>query len=89
MRTDEDEGPEDGPDDNGPVGDAERDMLAARSAGMHGVLATFGYLDPEAGWHAWPRATTIAHLGELLPWLRSRGLCASVAIAEPGNLAPS
>ena len=61
------------------VGDAERDMLAARSAGMHGVLATFGYLDAEASWSAWPCVATIVHLAELLPWLRLNGLSASVA----------
>jgi len=67
------------------LGDAERDMLAARSAGMHGVLATFGYLDPETEWSAWPCVATISHLAELLPWMRSRGL----AIAPPeGDAAP-
>ena len=56
------------------VGDAERDMLAARAAGMHGVLATFGYLDPAPPWNEWPCVATITRLGELLPWLRLNGL---------------
>ena len=62
------------------VGDAERDMLAARAAGMHGVLATFGYLDPATTWNDWPCVATIARLGELLPWLRLNGLVASVPL---------
>lgn len=56
------------------VGDAERDMVAARAAGMHGVLARFGYIDPEAAWAEWPHVAAIDALGELLPWLRSNGL---------------
>jgi phosphoglycolate phosphatase len=60
------------------VGDAERDMLAARAAGMHGVLATFGYLDPAISWSQWPCVTTIARLAELLPWLRLNGLAAGI-----------
>jgi phosphoglycolate phosphatase len=56
------------------VGDAERDMLAARAAGMHGVLASFGYIDPEAAWRQWPHVVAIDGLAELLPWLRLNGL---------------
>jgi N-acetyl-D-muramate 6-phosphate phosphatase len=63
------------------VGDAERDMLAARAAGMHGVLATFGYLDPAISWNHWPCVATITQLGELLPWLRLNGLAAGLAPA--------
>jgi phosphoglycolate phosphatase len=64
------------------IGDAERDMVAARAAGMQGVLATFGYLDPALAWEAWPRVATIAHLAELLPWLRHNGLSAGPAFAS-------
>lgn len=56
------------------VGDAERDMVAARAAGMHGVLARFGYIDPEAPWAQWPHVAAIDGLAELLPWLRRNGL---------------
>jgi 2-phosphoglycolate phosphatase len=60
------------------VGDAERDMLAARAAGMRGVLATFGYLDPEAPWNEWPCVGTIGRLSDLLPWLKLNGLAAGI-----------
>ncbi len=71
------------------VGDAERDMLAARAAGMQGVLATFGYLDPEAAWSDWPCVATIAHLSQLLPWMRLQGLSARTGTAGAATNAAS
>jgi phosphoglycolate phosphatase len=56
------------------VGDAERDMVAARAAGMPAVLAAFGYIDPTARSQEWPHVARIERLDELLPWLRRRGL---------------
>lgn len=55
------------------VGDAERDMLAARSAGMCALVAAYGYIDPEEGYTDWPCDGVIASLDELLPWVDARG----------------
>ena len=55
------------------VGDAERDMLAARSAGMCALVAAYGYIDPEEGYTDWPSDGVIASLDELLPWVDARG----------------
>jgi len=36
------------------VGDAERDMVAARAAGMYAIGARFGYIESMAETHGWP-----------------------------------
>ena len=56
------------------VGDAERDMLAASAAGMPGVIATFGYIDPTTDWRHWPHVARVERLAELRPWLLDNGL---------------
>jgi 2-phosphoglycolate phosphatase len=70
------------------LGDAERDMLAARAAGMHGVIARFGYLDPACVCEDWPSVASILHLDELLPWMRGQGLAAGPAQAAPATVPP-
>ena len=51
------------------VGDAERDIQAARAAQMPVVLAAYGYLGPEDEPERWGADGEIASLRELLTWL--------------------
>jgi N-acetyl-D-muramate 6-phosphate phosphatase len=51
------------------VGDAERDVQAARAAGMRSLVATYGYLAEGENWRAWGGDGAIAAPGELLGWL--------------------
>jgi len=51
------------------VGDAEKDVLAGRAAGMRTVVALFGYIPTGADPHAWGADATIDTPPELLPWL--------------------
>lgn len=50
------------------LGDDLRDMQAAQAAGMHGIIAGYGYLDPEAA-AGWPAHGTIASPPQLLQYL--------------------
>jgi len=52
------------------VGDAERDILAARSAGMRAVVACFGYIGPEEVPHAWPADAWVHSPHEIYDWLK-------------------
>ena len=60
------------------VGDAERDALAARAAGMRMLVALFGYLASTDRPHDWPAAGCIDTPLDILAWLRR----ATVAQAE-------
>jgi phosphoglycolate phosphatase len=51
------------------VGDAERDIQAAHAAGMPGLVATYGYLEPDEDWRSWGGDGFIREPLELLPWL--------------------
>jgi 2-phosphoglycolate phosphatase len=51
------------------VGDAERDIQAAHAAGMRGLVATYGYLEPDENWQAWGGDGFIREPIELLAWL--------------------
>jgi N-acetyl-D-muramate 6-phosphate phosphatase len=51
------------------VGDAERDIQAAHAAGMRGLVATYGYLQPDENWQAWGGDGFIREPLELLAWL--------------------
>jgi N-acetyl-D-muramate 6-phosphate phosphatase len=53
------------------VGDAERDVQAARAAGMRVVVACFGYMAPGDRPHEWPADGWIEHPAELTRWLRA------------------
>ncbi|MDB6084753.1 MAG: putative 2-phosphoglycolate phosphatase [Gammaproteobacteria bacterium] len=55
------------------VGDAERDIQAAHAAGMQGVVAAYGYLQPEENWQAWGGDGVIRMPLDLLPWLEHSG----------------
>jgi N-acetyl-D-muramate 6-phosphate phosphatase len=51
------------------VGDAERDVQAARAAGMPVLLASYGYLGPDDDTAAWAADASLAAPSELLGWL--------------------
>jgi phosphoglycolate phosphatase len=51
------------------IGDAERDIQAARAAQMPVLLASYGYLGPDDEPDRWGADAEIASLRELLPWL--------------------
>jgi phosphoglycolate phosphatase len=51
------------------VGDSERDMVAARAAGMRSVLARFGYLGPDDQPERWQADYSIDRPEELLSWV--------------------
>lgn len=56
------------------VGDAERDILAAKAAGMQAVVASFGYLAPTDDPRAWPADAWADSPLDILEWLRSKPL---------------
>lgn len=51
------------------VGDAERDVQAARAAGMPVLLAGYGYLGPDDDTAAWAADAALAAPADLLEWL--------------------
>jgi N-acetyl-D-muramate 6-phosphate phosphatase len=53
------------------VGDAERDIIAARAAGMPSVLARFGYLRPEDQPDSWQADYSIERPEELVAWIEA------------------
>lgn len=59
------------------VGDAERDVAAARAAGMRALVAHFGYLGAEDRPHEWGAHGHITRPDELLTWMNLEGRDAS------------
>lgn len=51
------------------VGDAERDVEAGRRAGMHTLVALFGYIPPRVDPAHWSADAMIETPGQLLDWL--------------------
>lgn len=51
------------------IGDAQRDIEAGNNAGMHTLVALFGYLQETDEPHTWGASDTIREPGELLDWL--------------------
>jgi len=51
------------------VGDAERDIIAGRAAGMRTLVACFGYIGPMENARAWPADGWIDSPQEVLPWI--------------------
>ena len=51
------------------VGDALRDIQAARAAGMLPLVARFGYIGPDEDPDSWQAAGALAAPGELLAWV--------------------
>jgi phosphoglycolate phosphatase len=55
------------------VGDAERDIQAAHAAGMPGLVAAYGYLEPDEDLRLWGADGVIARPRDLIPWLEHSG----------------
>lgn len=55
------------------VGDAERDIEAARRAGMRSLVANFGYLGPDDRPETWGADGAVDHPGEIVAWLAATG----------------
>lgn len=51
------------------IGDAERDIVAGRAAGMKTLIAEWGYLNPNNEHHDWPADGSIASPADILAWL--------------------
>jgi phosphoglycolate phosphatase len=51
------------------VGDALRDVEAARAAGMRALVASFGYVSSADEHHLWPAEAWLAAPGDLIDWL--------------------
>jgi len=58
------------------VGDAERDIVAGRAAGMQTVVAAYGYLGPEDQPALWNPHGVVEQPEELLDWLTLRHVAA-------------
>jgi N-acetyl-D-muramate 6-phosphate phosphatase len=64
------------------VGDAERDVLAARAAGMRAIVACFGYIGPADDPRAWPAEAWADSPLEILEWLRRQPPRGRAALAD-------
>ena len=51
------------------VGDAQRDIEAGINAGMHTLVALFGYIQAEDDPHSWAASAAIETPGEVLEWI--------------------
>jgi phosphoglycolate phosphatase len=51
------------------VGDAERDIRAAKAAGMRSLVASYGYLSEEDDPVAWRADGLVDHPGDILEWI--------------------
>lgn len=65
------------------LGDDPRDMQAARSAGMTGLAAAWGYYSPEEDLSAWGAAAVLQSPPDLLDWINEQGATADAAPAPP------
>jgi phosphoglycolate phosphatase len=54
------------------VGDAQRDVAAARAAGMAALVASYGYIGAEIAPESWEPDGLLDSLPELLDWLPAR-----------------
>jgi N-acetyl-D-muramate 6-phosphate phosphatase len=54
------------------IGDAQRDIEAGNNAGMHTLVALFGYLQEEDEPHTWNASSMIARPLDLLAWMDAR-----------------
>ncbi len=57
------------PEDCVYIGDAERDIMAGKRAGMHTLLALFGYLDESDQPHEWGADASVESPQAILHWL--------------------
>lgn len=51
------------------VGDAERDIESGRRAGVHTLVALFGYIGPDEQPEAWQADALVASPAEILDWI--------------------
>jgi 2-phosphoglycolate phosphatase len=51
------------------IGDAERDIEAGRNAGMHTLVALFGYIQPQDKPHEWQASALIDDPAQIIDWL--------------------
>jgi 2-phosphoglycolate phosphatase len=61
------------------VGDAERDIVAGRAAGMQTVVAAYGYLGADDAPERWNAHGIVQRPGDLLDWVDLRHLDQAVA----------
>ncbi|MGH8798617.1 MAG: HAD-IA family hydrolase [Casimicrobiaceae bacterium] len=66
------------------VGDAERDIIAGRAAGMHTLIAAYGYLGADELPAAWNADGEIDSLPALLDWLPGDDVAGRTAL-QPGH----
>lgn len=52
------------------IGDAERDMVAGKAAGMKTLAALFGYIPQQEDIQKWPFDDTVDTPEEILPWIK-------------------
>ena len=52
------------------VGDAERDIVAGHAAGMHTLLALYGYIGSSEVPEKWQADGLIQHPEEIVPWIK-------------------
>ncbi len=65
------------------LGDDPRDIQAARSAGMTGLAAAWGYFPPEEDLGAWGAAAVLQSPPDLLSWINEQGAAADADQAPP------
>lgn len=53
------------------IGDAQRDILAGRNAGMQTLVALYGYIDKDEQPETWGANSMIKHPLEILDWLNN------------------
>ncbi len=53
------------------IGDAERDIIAGNHAGMHTLLALFGYLEDADRPHEWGADASVESADDILHWLNN------------------
>lgn len=56
------------------IGDAQRDIEAGKNAGMHTLVALFGYIDATDQPHLWNADAMIQHPREILEWITARSV---------------
>ena len=65
------------------LGDDPRDIQAARSAGMTGLAAAWGYFPPDEDLGTWGAAAILQSPLDLLGWIDEQGATASAGAAAP------
>ncbi|MYH33527.1 MAG: HAD-IA family hydrolase [Gammaproteobacteria bacterium] len=65
------------------LGDDPRDIQAARSAGMTGLAAAWGYFPPDEDLGAWGAAAILQSPRDLLGWIDEQGATANAGAAAP------